>query len=146
MNIESVKILLLPPKCEIIFVTFYKKQFFQYCYRNIGLFSIAPHLVIALPTLRQQKLSLLISLLQILYKFCRFFQLLRQQYLSLLNTLAKTNDKLIVIAIVGRAIPLERKPTKKKQRTDTKKDEKRIMSDNNTWSNREKSNIALAKN
>ena len=26
----------------------------QYCDSNIGLFSIAPHLVIALPTLRQQ--------------------------------------------------------------------------------------------
>ena len=33
---------------------------------------------------------------------------------------------------------------KKKQRTDTKKDAKRIRSDNFTWSNREKSNIATA--
>ena len=43
----------------------------NFCYPlkmfNIGLFSIAPHLVIALPTL----LSLLISLLQLFYKFCR---------------------------------------------------------------------------
>ena len=39
---------------------------------NIKLFSIAPHLVIALPTLRKQKLSLLISLLQFLYEFCSF--------------------------------------------------------------------------
>ena len=34
------------------------------------------------------------------------------------------------IAIVGRAINLEREPSKKKQRTDTKKDAKRIKSDN----------------
>ena len=38
-------------------------------YPNIGLFSMAPHLVIALPTLRQQKLSLLIFLLKFLYEF-----------------------------------------------------------------------------
>ena len=38
---------------------------------NIGLFSITPHLVIALPTLQQQTLSLLISLLHFFYKFCR---------------------------------------------------------------------------
>ena len=42
-GVKSAKILLLP--CEIIFVTLY-------CDSNIGLFSIAPHLVIALPTLR----------------------------------------------------------------------------------------------
>jgi hypothetical protein len=46
--------------------------------------------------------------------------------------------------IVGRAITLEREPSKKKQRTDTKKDAKRIKSDNFTKSNREKSNIAIA--
>ena len=44
----------------------------------------------------------------------------------------------IAIAIVGRAITLEREPSKKKQRTDTKKDAKRIKSDNFTRSNREK--------
>ena len=48
------------------------------------------------------------------------------------------------IAIVGRSITLERRPSKKKQRTDTKKDAKRIKSDNFTSSNREKSNIAIA--
>ena len=46
--------------------------------------------------------------------------------------------------IVGRAINLERKPSKKKQRTDTKKDAKWIKSDNFTRSNREKFNIAIA--
>ena len=47
-------------------------------------------------------------------------------------------------AIVSRAITLERKPSKKKQKTDTKRDTKRIKSDNFTRSNREKSNIAIA--
>ena len=42
----------------------------------------------------------------------------------------------IAIAIVGRAITLERKPSKKKQRTDTKKDAKGIKSDNFTKSHR----------
>ena len=66
----------------------------------------------------------------------------------------------INIAIVGRAITLERKPskkkqrtdnkkkqrtdTKKKQRTDTKKVAKKIKSDNFTRCNKEKSNIAIA--
>ena len=53
-------------------------------------------------------------------------------------------DWFIAIAIVGRAITLEREPSKKKQRTDTKKDAKRIKSDNFTRGNREKSNIAIA--
>ena len=48
------------------------------------------------------------------------------------------------MAKVGRATTLERKPSKKKQRTYTKKDAKRIKSDNFTRSNREKSNIAIA--
>ena len=47
------------------------------------------------------------------------------------------------IAIVGRAITLEREPSKKEQRTDTKKDAKRIKIDKFTRSNREKSNIAI---
>ena len=46
--------------------------------------------------------------------------------------------------IVGRAITLKKEPSKKKQRTDTKKDAKRKKSDNFTRSNREKSNIAIA--
>ena len=50
----------------------------------------------------------------------------------------------IAIAIVGRAITLGRKPSKKKQRTETKKDAKVIKSDNFTRSNREMSNIAIA--
>jgi len=45
--------------------------------------------------------------------------------------------------MVGRAITLEREPSKEKHRTDTKKDAKRIKSDNFTRSNREKSNIAI---
>ena len=75
---------------------------------NIGFFSIAPHLIIALPTLRSQKLSLLISLLQFMYYFCRLvhaffsillpiqlslFQLLRQQQLSFFYTLKGVSEK-----------------------------------------------------
>ena len=47
----------------------------------------------------------------------------------------------IAIAIVRRAITLERTPSKKKQRTDTKKDAKRIKIDNFT---RKKSPILLS--
>ena len=50
----------------------------------------------------------------------------------------------IAIAIVGRAITLERGSSKKKQRTANKKHAKRIKNDNFTRSNREKSNIAIA--
>ena len=46
---------------------------FQYCDSNIGVFSVAPHLVIALLTLRQQNLSFLISLLQFLLSFVDWF-------------------------------------------------------------------------
>ena len=46
--------------------------------------------------------------------------------------------------VVGRAINLKRKPSKKKQRTDIKKDAKKIKSYNLTRGNREKSNIAIA--
>ena len=71
--------------------------------------------------------------------------------------LAKSNGKLIAIAFKSEkerqlslsryfllAITLERKPSEKKQRTDTKKDAKVIKSDNFTRSNREKSNIAIS--
>ena len=50
----------------------------------------------------------------------------------------------IAIAIVGRAITLEREPSKTEQRTDTKKNAKRIKSNDFTRSTREKSNIAIA--
>ena len=53
-------------------------------------------------------------------------------------------DWFMAIAIVWRAITLERKPSKKKQTTDIKKDAKRIISDNFTRSNKEKSNIDIA--
>ena len=111
--IQSAKILLLPPKCEIIRVSS-NHSFFQYCESNIGLFSIASHLVIALPTLQQQKLWLLILLLQFLYNFCRLvygffsillliqlslFQLLRQFSLFYaLKGIAKSNGNLFAIA------------------------------------------------
>ena len=50
----------------------------------------------------------------------------------------------IDIAIVGRAINIERNPSKNKQRTDSKKETKRIKSDNLTRSYRGKSNISIA--
>ena len=61
------------------------------------------------------------------------------------NSCRSTIATTIAIAIVGRAITLEREPPKKKQRTDTKKDLKRIKNDNFTCGNREKSNIAIGK-
>ena len=72
--------------------------------------------------------------------------------IKLLKALSKSNGNLIAIAfksekerqLVGRAITSEREPSKKKQRTDTKKNGKRIKSDNFTRSNREESNIAIA--
>ena len=61
----------------------------------------------------------------------------------LLKALVKSNGNLIAIAFKSekeqqRAITLERKPSKKKQWTDTKKDAKRIKIVNFTRSNREK--------
>ena len=47
-------------------------KLYQYCDNNIGIFSIATHLVIALPILRKQKLLLLISLLNFLYFMASF--------------------------------------------------------------------------
>ena len=105
-------------------------------------------------------LSLLISLLKFLYElWLSLFQLLRQhscRSFTLLKALAKSNCNIfaiafkererattIAIAIVGIAITLKREPSKKKQRTVTKKDTKRIKSENFTRSNKEKSNIAF---
>ena len=50
----------------------------------------------------------------------------------------------IAMAIVRRAITLKREPSNKLQRTDTKKDAKKIKIDNFKRSNKEKSNIAIA--
>ena len=49
----------------------------------------------------------------------------------------------ITITIVGKAITFKRKPSKKKQRTNIKKDAMRIKSENFTRGNREKFNIAI---
>ena len=62
---------------------------------------------------------------------------------TLLKALAKSNGNLFAIAFKSEKVGRER-AIKKKQRTDTKKDAKRIKSDNFTRSNREKSNIAIA--
>ena len=137
ITVQSAKILLLPSKREIIFVTLWRFEFFQYCDRNIGLFSIAPHLVIALPTMSLVDLSMASFLYCFPYSYrssnycdsnsCRSF--------TLLKALAKSNGNLFAIAFKGEK---EWKPSKKKQRIDTKKGAKRIKSDNFTRSNREK--------
>ena len=100
------------------------------------IFSIAPHLVIALPTLRQQMLSLLMSSLKFFSKFCRLvygffsvllpiqlslFQLLRQHCcrpFTLLKALAKSNGNLFAIAFKSEkerqlSLLLEREPSKR---------------------------------
>ena len=96
---------------------------FQYCNSNIGFFSIAPCKVITLNPL------CILFVLILCFIFYGSF--------SLLKALEKSNSNLF-------AITLEREPSKKKQRTDTKKDGTRIKSDHFKRSNREKSNIAIA--
>ena len=49
-------------KCQIIFCALLKSLILQNCERNIGLFSTASQIVIVLPTLHKQNLSLLICL------------------------------------------------------------------------------------
>ena len=55
-----------PKKLWINYGTIQLFIFLQYCNSNVRLFSFSPHLVIALPTLWKQKLSLWISLLHFL--------------------------------------------------------------------------------
>ena len=42
LNVQAAKILLVPPKCQIIMVLSNYYYFFQYCDINIGLFFITP--------------------------------------------------------------------------------------------------------
>ena len=65
---------------------------------------------------------------------------------TLLKALAKSNVNIFAIACKSEKERQlrEREPSKKKQWTNTKKDAKRIKSDNFTRSNKEKSNIAIA--
>ena len=108
VTIQSAKILLLPPKYEIIMLPF-KYSFFQYCDSNIRLFSIAPCKVI---TLNPFKILFDISALLLFdgsislsvyhcdSDSCRSF--------SLLKAIAKRLPLLFAkaIAIVGRAITI----------------------------------------
>jgi hypothetical protein len=71
IQVQSAKILLMPPQYEIIMLTS-NYSFFQYCDSNIGLFSIAPSKVITLNPLWYQvfatflmALSLKLSLFQL---------------------------------------------------------------------------------
>ena len=70
---QSAKIILVPPKQEIILGTLTKCSIFLYCESNIGVFSNTPHLVITHLTLLQQKLSLLTSLLHFCIGFVDWF-------------------------------------------------------------------------
>ena len=69
---------------------------------------------------------------------------LEERKVTVIFSLSPLRATTIAITIVGRAITLEKEPSKKKQRIDTKKDAKRIKIDKFTRSNREKSNIAIA--
>ena len=144
------------------------------CWYPIVHFSLAPHLVIALPTLQKQKLPLSTSLLHFficfvdwlitsfLYCFpysnrssnyrdsdcCRSFRLLK--------ALAKSNGKFSLSPIRSRKSDnfryrytwkrdnLRESNQEKKQRTNTINEAKKIKSDNFNKSNREKINIAIA--
>ena len=142
-------------------------MFVQYCDSNTGLFCITTHLVIALPTLRYQKLSLLISLLQFCMSFVDGLRLLfciashinitLPTIATLLKALPKINGNLTLSPLRARksdnyryrdslkSDKFRKEAIKKKQRTDTKKNAKRIKSDTFTRGIREKSNIAIAK-
>ena len=119
--IQSAEILLVPPKQQNDFWCPIKMLS---CDSNIGLFSIAPHLVIAPLTLQQKKLLLLTSLLHFLFWFCKlilgFFPVLLSVQLSIFFNLKCD-----------------------KKRNYTKNEAKKIESDTFARSNRVLSNIAI---
>jgi hypothetical protein len=87
-----------------------------------------------------------------MYQNAKYFLLPFQDGYFSNIALAKINGNLHAITSksekerqLSRAITLEREPSKKKQRTDTKKYAKRIKSDNFTRGNSEQSNIAIAR-
>ena len=149
--LQSSKILLLPSKCEIIFVTLSQYWTFLYCsqfsYRSSN-FAIAK--VVALNLFS----SIFVSfedwfMASFLYCFpysnrssnscdsnsCRSFTL------SHLRTRKSDNYR---YRDSWKSDNFRERAIKKKQRTDTRKDAKRIKSDNLTRGNRKKSNIAIA--
>ena len=110
---------------------------------KIFLFSIASHIVVAIPTWRYQKFPLLISLLIFLYKYFTFvhsffFSGLLPIWLSLFQLLS------LFIPLGWKSDNFNESNQEKKQRTDAKNEATKIKSDKFTRSYREKSNIAIA--
>ena len=98
-KVQLANIILVHPKCKIIFGAF-KFSIFPILQQLYWTFSIVPLIVIALPTLRQQQLSLLMLFCLIFYFdhcliFCVGALLLFQIFLSLVIALPT-----IAIAIV----------------------------------------------
>ena len=89
-----------------------------------------------------------ISLLQILYEFCRlvhgFFSILHPYSYRSSNYCDSNSWRSFTRNSDNHRYSDGRMPSKKKQRTDTKKDAKRIKSNNFTRRNRDKSNIDIA--
>ena len=94
--LQSAKILLLPPKYEIIMLPS-NHSFFQYCDSNIGLFSIAPCKVITLnPLCILFWYQFFASFLMALSPKLSLFQLSRQRQLSLFLALKGDSEKITV--------------------------------------------------
>ena len=144
-NIQSPKILLVPPKYKIIF------GIFSILLQQYWTFFIALHLVIALPTLCQHKLLLLTPLLLFNIVFFRLdhgfisvllpmqlslIQLLRYQQLSFLYTLYLYHNS-------WKSDNFRKSNQEKKLRTDTKNKAKKIKRYSFTWNNSEISNIVI---
>ena len=92
-KLQSAKILLLPPKYEIIMVPS-NHSFFQYCDRNIGHFSIAPCKVITL-----NPLSILLCISSLLFFMAlslklSLFHLSQQRQFSLFLALKGDSEKI----------------------------------------------------
>ena len=95
-TIVSAKILLVPLKCDMIFGALSNSPLFQYCYtQQCWIFLYCFPYVCAFPTLQQQKLSLLFSLLNFLYRFCRLVYI---SLFMLLKPIAKRNGNHFAIS------------------------------------------------
>ena len=82
-EVQSAKILLLPPKYEIIMLSS-NHSFSQYCDSNIGLFSIAPCKVITL-----NPLCILFGISSLLLFDCSLSKVIALPTFSILKAIAK---------------------------------------------------------
>ena len=120
-EIQSAKVIFLYSKCKIIFVTQSNYYFFQYCFRNIGLPSIASCKVIDALNLRSLFtffncfFSVLLSLN---FRFSNYFGSNSCRSFTLLKAIAKTKLKNFTIAYKKDNYRASNK--EKKQRTNTK--------------------------